>query len=152
MRRSFGAFLAAAVLLAACASKSPSIGPGDTPVNDLTPLPSPADYLPQPGDNALKRGPVFLDTTDLLTLESFPLQFSLSLKGSLPTPCHKLRVQVGSPEAGGILPVEVYSLADPAALCTQVLQPFEVTMPLGSFPAGHYRLLVNGEQTAEFDA
>jgi hypothetical protein len=139
-----------AVLVTACA---PSISPADQPVNNQTPQPpvSP-DYLPRPGDDKLTRGEVFLDSTDLLTMESYPLQFALTLTGNLPTPCHQLRVQVDQPDTSGMIPVDVYSVVDPTVICAQVLQPFSLNVPLGSFPAGHYRLLVNGQPVAEFDA
>jgi hypothetical protein len=122
-------------------------------VNNETPRSgAPADFLPQPGDAALTRAEAFLETTDLITMESFPLQFSLVLKGSLPTPCHKLRVDVNQPDTSNKVVVDVYSVVDPKTVCAQVLEPFEVNVPLGSFPAGKYQLFVNGEQVAEFDS
>lgn len=109
-------------------------------------------YAPQPGDGALTRGNVYLDSTDLLTMESYPLQFMLALKGSLPTPCHQLRVFANHPDAENKIIVDVYSVTQADTMCAQVLQPFEVNFPLGSFPAGHYTLWVNGQLIAEFDA
>jgi hypothetical protein len=131
-------------LLAAC-------GPAAaTPTPEVPPLRQP--YAPRPGDSALLRGKVYLESTDLLIMESFPIQVALNLKGSLPTPCHQLRAQVSDPDAGNRIAVEVYSLSDPGEVCIQVLEPFEASLPLGSFPAGHYTLTVNGEQVGEFDA
>lgn len=109
-------------------------------------------YAPQPGDGALTRGNVYLDSTELLTMESYPLQFALVLKGNLPTPCHQLRVAVSPPDPGNKILVDVYSVVNPDVMCVQVLQPFEVNHPLGSFPAGRYMLWVNGQLIAEFDA
>lgn len=98
------------------------------------------------------RGNVYLDSTDLLTMESYPLQFMLVLKGNLPTPCHHLRVAVSLPDTQNKIIIDVYSVTDPNAICTQVMEPFEENIPLGSFPTGHYTLWVNGEQVAEFDS
>lgn len=147
-------------LLTACAP-TPTPLP-DTPVDSeppaLTPGPgdpvSPKtdDTIPRPADKALHRGTVYLDSVDLLTLESYPLQFSLALAGNLPTPCNHLRVAVSPPDAENKIMVNVYSVADPNAVCIQMLKPFDVSIPLGSFPSGHYTLWVNGEQVAEFDA
>jgi hypothetical protein len=98
------------------------------------------------------RGAVYLDSTNLLTMESFPLQFALVLKGNLPTPCHKLKVAVSPPDAQNKIVVDAYSVFDPNVICAQALQPFAENFPLGSFPTGHYVLWVNGKQVAEFDA
>ena len=37
-------------------------------------------------------------------------------------------------------------------ICMQVIEPFDVNIPLGSFPAGKYTLWVNGEIVAEFQS
>ena len=112
----------------------------------------PSDSSPRPSDSNLVRGNVLLDSTDLLTMESFPLQFMLVLKGGLPTPCHELRVAVSPPDVQNKIVVDVYSVVDPNSICAQVVEPFEENFPLGSFPSGHYTLWVNGEQVAEFDS
>jgi hypothetical protein len=124
----------------------------NTPAPTEPPTVISGDYVPQPGDSALTRGPIFLDSTDLLTMESFPLQFSLNIKGSLPTPCHQLRISSNQPDSQNQIHMDVYSVVDPNAVCAQVLEPFEVNVPLGSFPSGHYILFVNGTQVTEFDA
>ncbi len=110
------------------------------------------DTIPRRGDDTLLRGTVYLDSIDLLTLESYPLQFNLALTGNLPTPCHELRVSVLPPDENNRILVDVYSLSTPDKICIQVLQPFSQTLSLGSFPSGHYTLWVNGEQVIEFDA
>ncbi len=138
-------------LLAAC-TPAPTQSP-DTPVDsDTSPNGLPPIYAPRPGDDQFQRGEVFLDSTDLLTMESFPLQFSLMLKGSLPTPCNELRVSIGETNADGRIDLEVYSVSDPSIMCAQMLQSFEQSIYLGSFPSGHYTIWVNGKQVAEFDA
>jgi len=87
-----------------------------------------------------------------LTLESFPLQFTLHIVGNLPTPCNALRVAISPPDAGNKILMDVYSVINPNRVCTQVLQPFDVNIPLGSFPQGNYSLWINGELVAEFQA
>jgi len=133
-------------LLAAC---TPA-GPAPTPTPELPPLIQP--YAPRPGDSSLSRGNLYLDSAELLVLESYPVQINLVLQGNLPTPCHELRVSVTAPDNENRILVEAYSLSDPQAICMQVLQPFEASIPLGSFPAGHYSVWVNGEKIGEFDA
>lgn len=138
------------ILLAAC-----SVNP-DQPVSNTDPTTNETQvvdtYQPQQGDDQLKTGNVYIDSSEILTLESFPLQFTLHMKGSLPTPCHKLRVAVQPPDDQNKILVEVYSLVDPDKMCTQVLEPFEINIPLGSYPAGKYTILVNGEVIAEFQS
>ncbi len=109
-------------------------------------------YAPQAGDDALQRGNAYIDSADILTMESYPPQFAVVLKGNLPTPCDKLRVVYNQPDAEKKIQLEVYSVADSKAVCAQVLEPFEQNISLGSFPNGHYTVWVNGKQMAEFDA
>ncbi len=117
-----------------------------------SPIESPNDVIPKPGDSGMTRDLVYLDSVDLLTMESFPPQFTLALKGTLPTPCHQLRVDVRPPDAQNRIMVEVYSLVKPDMICAMVLHAFEVNVPLGSFPPGKYTLWVNGELVTEFEA
>lgn len=125
----------------------------DSPVSSDSPSrPSQSDYLPSPTDGSLVRGEVHLDSVDLLTLESFPLQFTLVLNGNLPTPCHELRIAVSPPDAENKILVDVYSVTNPDEICTQMLEPFEVNFQLGSLPSGTYSLWVNGKMTAEFQS
>ena len=120
----------------------------DEPINPpaaTKPHPNPG-YAPQPGDDQLNRGSVFVDESGILTMESYPSQFVLHLIGNLPTPCHQLRAVVSEPDKTGRINVELYSLSDPNALCTQVLAPFEATIPLGSYTEGSYPVTINGDQ------
>ncbi len=112
-----------------------------------------ASLAPQAGDERLARGPVFIDGQELLIAESYPVQVSLVLTGSLPTPCHQLRV-VAPTQANtrNELRLEVYSLADPDKMCSQVLVPFEVKVPLGSHAGGTFSVWVNEDQIGEFAA
>ena len=147
MKRTYFFIITLILILSACA---PAM---DEPVSSDTPSePQPGDYIPRPSDSALTRGTVFLEGTDLLTMESFPLQFSLSLRGSLPTPCHQLRVAVSAPDPENKILVDVYSVTSPDLICIQVLEEFSVNIPLGSFPTGTYTLWINGEQIAEFQS
>ena len=122
------------------------------PPEQRAPLPINAEYLPQRDDGNLIQGNVFIDSSELLIMESYPIQVMLVLKGSLPTPCNQLRVIAKPPNEQNYIQVEVYSVTDPAMVCIQVEEPFEVNIGLGSFDPGHYSVLVNGELVGEFDA
>jgi hypothetical protein len=105
-----------------------------------------------PADSNSLHSNVQLDSVELLTMESYPLQFMLALKGSLPTPYNQLRVEVNPPDPENKIKVDVYSVANLDEICIEVLEPFEVNHPLGSFPTGRYTFWVNGEKIAEFQS
>lgn len=153
-------------ILVACAPAHPSISsprevPSDGPVSSeipsphpiiSTPLPTfslptmiPMPYMPRNEDARLMRGAVFLESADVLVLESYPPQYVLNLQGTLPTPCHELRVQAQPPDAEGNVRIEVYSVTDPQKICIQVLKPFAVQIPLLS-GTGEYTFWVNGKK------
>lgn len=148
-----------ALLLSACAQVStPAAEPPDMvgtspavidPTMDDTPTPPP--YEPQPGDMNLERNPLTVPEPALLLRESFPVQVALDLKGELPTPCHLLRVVVNPANAENEIRLEVYTVVNPQVICTQVVKPFQQTVELGTFPAGHYTVWVNGTLVGDFD-
>ena len=149
--------ISAIFILAACsptATDMPTNEPSmDNPISsdDLTP-PQSGDFHPSPTDSNLRRENVYPDSTELLIMESYPLQFMLALKGNMPTPCNQLRIAASPPDAQNKIEMDVYSVVDPNTACAEMLQPFEVNFPLGSFPTGHYTLWMNGKQITEFDA
>ena len=114
--------------------------------------PIPQAYAPQPGDRDLERGNALVENSELLVMESYPLQITLVLEGELPTPCNQLRAAVNLPDKQNRIRVEVYSVIDPGQICVQVEEPFEVNVGLGSFPSGNYTVWVNGEMVGEFDS
>ena len=124
--------------------------PTSTPV---PPIP-PSDYQPQPGDEKLKRDQVFVDleNSELLIMESYPIQVSAMLNGSLSDPCQQLRVVVTPANADNLINLEVYSVYDPGVACITVIEPFSTNVPLGFYSDGHYSVHVNGQLLGEFDA
>lgn len=145
------------LLIAACAPRlEPTPGP-DTAVTsppvDSIPTNEPVTnpFAPQPGDAALTRGTVFINEASLIIRESFPPQISVMLSGDLPTPCNQLRAEIHPPDTENKIVVDVYSVVDPNQVCVQVLEPFEASIDLGTFPTGRYTVWVNGEMAGEFD-
>lgn len=125
---------------------SPPVG-GDMSTNESQGSP----FAPQPGDENLTRGNVFIDEASLVIRESYPPQVSLSIRGGLPTPCHQLRVEIASPDQENNIRAEAYSVVDPNMICTQVIKSFQEYIDLGTFPSGHYSVWLNGEVVGEFD-
>ena len=148
------------ILTLLAASCTPSLEPSPEPDTAITspPVdtmpsnePTTNPFAPQPGDTDLTRGNVYINEASLIIRESFPPQISLNLAGDLPTPCNQLRAVINSPDSENKIMVDVYSVIDPNQVCIQVLEPFEASVDLGTFPTGHYSVWVNGEMAGEFD-
>jgi hypothetical protein len=136
-------------MITGCSLISPSSA---TPSPTPSAIP-PSSYEPQPADAKLERGQVYLDleSSRVVIRESLPAQVSLVLNGSLSTPCHKLRVVVSPADPQKEIRLEVYSVFDPKEVCITVIQPFNATIPLGSYTGGHYTVYVNDQPVGEFD-
>jgi len=98
---------------------------------------------PTPSTGPVVSGPAFVEDVEFVFLESYPVQVRATIRGSLPTPCHQLVWDLEATEDGA--DVEITSAVDPGAVCAEVLEPFEVTIDVGSFETGGYTLIVNGE-------
>lgn len=131
--------------LVSTSSTVPSPSPSSMP---------PSSYEPQPDDAKLERGQVLLDleSSRVVIRESLPAQVSLILNGSLSTPCHKLRIVVTPADPQKEIRLEIYSVFDPKEVCITLVQPFNATIPLGSYSGGHYTVYVNDQLAGEFDA
>jgi hypothetical protein len=137
----------------------PVVGVGEpypSPVDDEevgsgmeTPTEQPAED--QTGGGVLTPGDITISSVAVRVEGGDPATVNLDVTGTLPTPCHQFAYTLGQPDAEGNINIEVYSLVDPTVICTQVLQPYEETVDLGSFPAGSYTILVNGEVIQQLD-
>lgn len=153
------------VLLAACggagaaAPDEPAGPPEPRPVEPAEPVEPPAPQPPAPDEpigppasgGGLIQDPAYVDETELLIRESYPLQVALLVRGNKPTPCHELAWEVEGPDEAGRIEVSLYTLTAPDRVCIQVLEPFEVTIELGEYAGGHYTVLLNGQVVGEFD-
>ena len=76
------------------------------------------------------------------------VQVRAVVTGDLPSPCHELDTNVADVAYGRV--VATVLAIPPAAdvICTQVIEPFEVTLDLGSFENGAYVLELNGAEYA----
>lgn len=88
-------------------------------------------------------GKVFADQVDIVYMESAPVQVRLEVSGSLPTPCHQAKWEVD--DRGDLVEVSLWSEVIPGDVCAQVLEPFEASIPLGSFEAASLPVSLNGE-------
>jgi hypothetical protein len=104
-----------------------------------------------PAESPGGEGSVYLDRTDIILRESYPVQAALIVAGSLPTPCHELHTEVAGPDEEGRILVTISSEADPSEVCIQVLEPFETTVELGTYTQGSFSVWVNGQPVGEID-
>jgi hypothetical protein len=109
---------------------------------------SPLDPLPD--EEKMIRGSISVGTSEIIMMESFPVQVTLNVSGMLPTPCNMPRAEVTEPEENNTIYVEMWTLVEPDAVCIQVLQPFEVSIPLGSYESGTYTVILNDQEVGEF--
>lgn len=123
------------------------VKPHPTGLMAQQPLPS---FDPQPGDAKLQQGPAFVDHSELVSLSDSPYRLALHITGSLPTPCHQLRVKVDQPDRDRQVAVSVYTVVNPDMVCTQVIKPFEISVPVPAYPAGNYQAVVNGQKVGDF--
>jgi hypothetical protein len=95
---------------------------------------------------------VYIDSADLLIMESYPVQVALHIVGNLPTPCHEILFEVAGSDEQNRIFVTAWSEADPAAICAQVLQPFDesVSIPMGGAADGTYSVWLNEGLVGEF--
>jgi hypothetical protein len=96
-----------------------------------------------PGDGDVVTGPAYVDSVEFVFLESYPVQVRAVIRGSVPTPCHTAQATVGGRE-GNRVPITVVSTTPAGTVCDQVLAPFEVTVPVGSFESGDYAVVISG--------
>ncbi len=129
--------------LTGCYSGSTPAEPGEPVVGEV------------PNDEGLLGSPVYVDSAEVIIMESYPVQVAVLVKGNLPTPCHELHYQYEIQIFGSENRVDItlYSKADPTALCAQSLEPFEKQISLGLEGAveGTYMVYVNGELAGEFN-
>jgi len=109
----------------------------------VLPSTSIASSAADPASAERSHEPVYVDETDILYLESYPVQVQLVVRGSLPTPCHEpiWKVDTG-PDA---VEVRLWSESDPQAFCATVLDPFELAIPLGSYESADLGVWLNEE-------
>lgn len=114
----------------------------------IPPVEEDAQAAPETGEPEkpmVASGRVLLEDVELQRDSSTPAQYFLHLSGNLPTPCHKLKVDVQEPDDQNRLMVSVTSTVDPTILCTQVIQPFAEVVSLEGVGEG-ITVVVNGEE------
>lgn len=118
------------------------------PLDSGYPAPGdPSVYDPQAADATLERVEVTVDlaNSNIMLLETSPVQAVVRMIIQMPTPCHLPRAKVSAPDAKQNIAVEVYAVVDPNTICTQVISQIEVRVSLGSLTSGIYHVVINGQ-------
>lgn len=91
---------------------------------------------------------VMVDSVDVLLLESFPVQVSITVAGNKSVPCVELQPVAVSREGDLFTVVIAETSLGPAETCIAVLDPFEPSVALDvlGLSAGTYRVNVNGTE------
>ncbi len=97
----------------------------------------------------LPPGQAYVDSVDVLLMESFPVQVRVHIQGNLPDPCSEV-TGTQTTRSGNAFTIELIVARNSAAMCAQVLEPFEqtVTLDVEGLPAGTYTVQVEGVSTS----
>jgi hypothetical protein len=128
---------------------SKGVMPSPTPLNIP---PASTDMLPKPADQILSLGVAEFKSAEIIQLQTNPPKYVVHIIGSTPTPCHKLRVSVTLSKSDNRVVMKTYSVFDPRVICLQVIQPFNVTVPLNNLPINDYTVWLNDQLVGEIRA
>lgn len=101
----------------------------------------------EPATGDVIHGVADVEEVDVLIMESFPVQVSAVARGSLRDGCTQIHeVRTRFEEGSQTFVVEITTVRDADAVCTQALVPFEerVELEVRGLPAGTYTVEVNG--------
>ena len=89
---------------------------------------------------------VQVESVDVLVMESFPVQVSVSVNGHLSVPCVELLDPAISMKGNVFTVLLAETRLGPAQTCIQTIEPFEKSIALEvlDLPAGTYSVVVNG--------
>jgi hypothetical protein len=130
------------LLLSSCTILE-TISPSPTAEPEPTTAVVPTEAPSQPADPIL--GPATVESLEILTLESFPVQIHARVTGVLPDDCAELADIVVQQDAN-TFNISMSMMQRPGADCGETEVPFEEIVPLDVYglPAGSYTVSVNG--------
>jgi len=117
---------------------------------------TPADEPPEPTplevkdtiitDEAGVEENAYVDSIQILIMESFPLQVSLSIQGNLPDGCTSIKGIVSELDDNNTFTVRIFTARPKDLMCTMALVPFEERHDLDvkCLPAGSYTVNTYG--------
>ena len=120
---------------------------GDEPIVE----PGPVGSIPEPRPpiEGSVDGEVWVTGADVRIMESFPVQIMLDVTGDKPTPCHEIFWTVE--DDGEEIEIEMISQVAAEQNCAQVIEPFTIAVPLGSWTSESREIRLNGEVVGSFE-
>ena len=124
----------------------------DQPVDSNGDEPGPVGSIPMPRPpiDGNEDGEVSITGADLRIMESFPIQVMLDVNGEKPTPCHEIFWTVE--DTGEVIEIEMISQVASDQECAQVIEPFTIAVPLGSWAGESRAVELNGELVGSFES
>ena len=104
---------------------------------------------PRPPIDGSVDGEVWVTGADVRIMESFPVQIMLDVTGEKPTPCHEIFWTVE--DDGEVIAIEMLSQVAAEQSCAQVIEPFTIAVPLGSWTEESREIELNGEIVGSFE-
>jgi hypothetical protein len=93
---------------------------------------------------------VVISSAELRIMESYPIQVMLDVSGEKPTPCHE--VFWTAKDDGEMIHIEMISQVASDQACAQVIEPFMVAVPLGSWESDDREVQLNGDVIGSFQS
>jgi hypothetical protein len=104
---------------------------------------------PRPPIDGNVDGDVWVTGADVRIMESFPVQIMLDVTGEKPTPCHEIFWTVD--DDGEVIEIEMISQVAAEQVCAEVIEPFNIAVPLGSWAEESREIELNGEIVGSFE-
>jgi hypothetical protein len=111
----------------------------------MTPPPMlPTEAPPAVTEEAnMNRQPILIDGVELIVLESFPVQLTVDVRGSVQDGC-QFPVMVEQSRDENTVTVEIFREMPPDVFCPMMIQDYNERIVLeGNFPLGEYVIRVN---------
>ena len=106
----------------------------------------PMGTVPDTGEVAtVSRMPILIDDVTVNVMESFPMQISLDITGSIQDGCD-FPVVIKELIGENTITVNIYREIPGEVFCPMVIQPYSETIVLnGTFESGQYTIVVNDQ-------
>lgn len=107
----------------------------DTDTNDTDILYDGNNTLSEQDDGQFGRNNAIVESIEILTLESFPVQIHVIARGYLPDGCTSID-EITKSREGNTFSVTVTTKRPLGVMCTQEIVPFEKTIPIDVYGLG----------------
>lgn len=123
---------------------TPLVSQPDQAVRSVNPTP-PVNNQPAPAAGAYAYGEAAVESIEVRTLESFPVQVQVVARGSLPDSCTEID-QALVERNGNTFQARLTTRVQTDQMCAQAVVPFEEVIPLdvSGLPPGEYVVSLNG--------